>query len=148
MAIVLDGTTGITTPALDTDTKISPADLGTGTPDATNFLRGDGSWQVISTTPTTDQVLTATAGASVGAVGTYAILRRTTYPSSIVAGSTYAGSNLAFQAFQGRSNANNQAINSTDRPSTSISGTWRALQDVGNSNDANWGPVTLFLRIS
>jgi hypothetical protein len=97
---------------------------------------------------TTENVLTATAGASVGAVGTYAILRRTTYPSSIVAGSTYAGSNLAFQTFQGRGNANNQAINSTDRPSTSISGTWRALQDVGSSNDSNWGPVTLFLRIS
>jgi len=107
----------------------------TGTADSTTYLRGDGSWQVVSTTPTTAQVLTATAGASGGAVGTYAMCRDLT-SSSINIGSTRAGSSLVYSAAQGTG-------------STTSSGTWRCM---GNTSFSNCGPtsavVTLWLRIS
>lgn len=35
-----------------TTTNIGPTSLGSGTPDTTKFLRGDGSWQVVSSGPT------------------------------------------------------------------------------------------------
>jgi hypothetical protein len=130
MAIVLDGTTGITTPALDTETRIAPTDLGTGTPDATNFLRGDGSWQVISTTPTTDQVLTATAGASAGAVGTYAYLRAKAGVTNITFGNTAPGSSLT-------------GSNSQQSGTANVSGTWRILGSFMGENHS-----TLAIRIS
>jgi hypothetical protein len=132
MAIVLDGTTGITTPALDTETRIAPTDLGTGIPDATNFLRGDGTWQTISTTPTTDQVLTATAGASVGAVGTYALLRGS---AVISLGGTRAGSLLAY--------ADARGSNSYGTPA----GTWMAMGGIQASGDYGVR-ATVWLRIS
>lgn len=75
----------------------------TGTADSTTYLRGDGSWQVVSTTPTTAQVLTATAGASVGAVGTY--IFRSAGNTTWTSNSTIAGSSIQ----------------------AGLSGTWRAL---------------------
>ena len=132
MAIVLDGTSGITTPALDTDTKISPADLGTGTPDATNFLRGDGSWQTISTSPTTDQVLSATAGASVGAVGTYAWCQVNS--GSFNQNTTTSGSNL-------------RGYNDTTITNPSFSGTWRNMGAITATTGVTRAQ-TLWLRIS
>ena len=65
----------------------------TGTPSASTFLRGDSSWAVAGGDPTTAQVLSATAGASAGAVGTYAFLY-TTSNADYTFGSTLAGSNL------------------------------------------------------
>ncbi len=83
MPTIIDGTTGVdkvqagAIEASDIpDASLPVAKLSaTGTANNTTFLRGDGSWQTISTSPTTDQVLSATAGASVGAVGTYALAR-------------------------------------------------------------------------
>jgi hypothetical protein len=127
---------------------VAAARLGSGTPGTGNFLRGDGSWQAISTTPTTQQVLDATAGASVGAVGTYAFLRpANTTPYS--AGSTLAGSSLRYSL--GITGGNNM----TSIDGATPSGTWRAMghrqarvsvpgeptQDSGNG-------ATLWLRIS
>lgn len=145
MSIVLNGTTGITTPALDSVAKIAPADLGTGTPDATNFLRGDGSWQVISTTPTTAQVLTATAGASVGAVGTYAFAGTANNASNLAAGTTVAGSSLIYAGI----NMLDGALY-TLATSGGLSGTWRAMGfKPARGNDFSLNrEVTLWLRIS
>jgi hypothetical protein len=95
--------------------------------------------------PTTSQVLNATKSASVGAVGTYAYLRRVnttnTSPGATVAGSAlkYAGEN-SYESF-----------NTT----TSPSGTWRCMGNTTTKarSGAYGGTVydygaSLFLRIS
>jgi hypothetical protein len=155
MSLTLDGTSGITssggtnvlqadavitnnlvngavTTAKIADANVTIAKLSaTGTPDATNFLRGDGSWQTISTTPTTDQVLSATAGASAGAVGTYGFLASGTGYTlgATVAGSTLWWTNAAGQFF-----------------SQYGSGTWRAMgRTFGGTGQEG---TTLWLRIS
>jgi hypothetical protein len=108
---------------------VAVARLGSGSPSASNFLRGDGSWQTVSTTPTTDQVLTAYAGAGGGAVGTYVFAERNAGAASI--GSTIAGSNLK------PADANYGAVGSA------LSGTWMLMGNSGGS-----GAKTLHLRIS
>jgi hypothetical protein len=126
-------TTGLNASALSTGT-VPTARLGSGTANNTTFLRGDGSWQVINTTPTTDQVLTATAGASVGAVGTYALLRNG-ISSSFAEGTTTSGSLL-------------QYINAAgDNNGAAPAGTWRCMGRA-SSFAANASAVTLWLRIS
>jgi hypothetical protein len=113
--------------------KIAAASLGTGTPGSGNFLRGDGSWQIIPA-PSTSQVLTATAGAEVGAVGTYAFCSNRT-AAAVLPGSTVAGSNLRY------TNAYNGTL-----ASPTPSGTWRCMGyafATGTIYDA-----TLWLRIS
>ena len=120
---------------------IPPASLGTGTPSASNFLRGDGSWQIIAA-PTTTQVLDATAGASVGAVGTYSIMRSPGL--TFTEGQTTTGSNLRFSGGVTDNNvfANTNSVSDGGTPS----GTWRCM---GSGTGA--GPqlyATLWLRIS
>lgn len=80
---------------------------------------------------TTSNVLAQTAGASVGAVGTYALLE-TTAPVSLAPGATRAGSGLEY--------ANAQGINSSGSPA----GTWRVMGRV----DSTGGDISLWLRIS
>jgi hypothetical protein len=138
-------TTGIDASALSTGT-VAAARLGSGTPDATNFLRGDGSWQVISTTPTTAEVLTATAGASAGAVGTYALLVSSglinASTTRTATGATIAGSSLRYSAVM-----NSSSINTTGGGTPS--GTWRCMGIERNSDGSNNNTVlTLWLRIS
>jgi hypothetical protein len=119
-----------------TSGTIAVARLGSGTPSASNFLRGDGSWQVAGGDPTTAQVLAATAGATAGAVGTYAMgmtTSGTTNPGGTVAGSSLRGRNVG--AGDGSYNP-------------SYSGTWRCMgagQSGDNSNQFNNGS---WLRIS
>lgn len=112
---------------------VATARLASGTANNTTFLRGDQTWQTINTTPTTDQVLAATAGASVGAVGTYVAAGQNFNRPAI--GSTTAGSNL--RGFD----ANIGAFN------PGFSGTWR---NMGASllNADSLGSPTLWLRIS
>jgi len=93
------------------------------------------SWQTISTTPTTAQVLTATAGASVGAVGTYASLYKAT-TGGLSAGNTTAGSGLRY------SNAGVNPVGATP------SGTWMAMGTIDGDGAVASRNVTTFLRIS
>jgi hypothetical protein len=142
--------------------NIPAANLGSGTANSTTFLRGDRTWQTVSATPTTDQVLSATAGASVGAVGTYALLGETTTTQTLPGG-TRAGSALRYAGVvsQGTSwgaaaaspisisgkSSNSQIIYNNTPP-----GTWRCMgHALGHpSDDYRFAsiPLTLWLRIS
>lgn len=98
----------------------------------------------ISATPTTAQVLSATAGASDGAVGTYAFLRRYTDSGYFGPGATLSGSNLGFN------NADGVGTDNTDMSRATPSGTWRIMgrsrgQDTGSPRG---NTTTLWLRIS
>ena len=95
--------------------------------------------------PTTSEVLTATAGMSVGEVGSYAFLALATLASTITAGTTYAGADLRYAVgVTGGTteNANGGNANFGAAPS----GTWRALGS-GTASAARY-PMTLFVRIS
>lgn len=125
----------VTTPKI-ADANVTVAKISaTGTPSSTTFLRGDGSWQAVSTTPTTAQVLSATAGASAGAVGTYATVFNQSPVGSVAIGATVAGSNLRGQDASGLIVA------------PGFSGTWR---NMGCSvySSPGYGSQPLFLRIS
>jgi hypothetical protein len=134
---------------------VGTARLGSGTANSGTFLRGDGTWAVAGGDPTTAQVLNATAGASVGAVGTYALLGETSITSTSP-GNTRAGSNLRYAGF-GRNNTNwtngDRRAATLFGGSSTPSGTWRAMGYAGsaNANDpydpAVYG-ATLWLRIS
>jgi hypothetical protein len=108
----------------------------------TTFLRGDGAF---ATPPypevTTSTVLSATAGASVGAVGTYAFLAVESTSTTTGVGSTKAGSGLRYVS-----------TNTTNYPATSPAGTWRCMgygfkaSAVPDGPDQFYG--TVWLRIS
>lgn len=131
------------------DGSLAMAKLSTtGSAGSGTFLRGDGSWQAISTTPTTDQVLNATASASVGAVGTYAMLvkigTRGTNPGAIGAGGTVAGSLMGYAGAH---------ISSPNQYSGSPAGTWRCMGFANIGSYSDYGTVyyrlaTLYLRIA
>jgi hypothetical protein len=124
-------------------TYIAPSELGSGTPSASNFLRGDGSWQIIPA-PSTANVLAATAGASLGAVGTYAFLFDTVAQTT-TPGSTRAGSSLRYAGSSAGSN------NSAES-GVAASGTWRVMGGsgyLGGSPSTNAATRTsVWLRIS
>lgn len=95
--------------------------------------------------PTTSTVLAATAGAAVGAVGSYALLSRVdtgSNPGSLQPGGTDSGSNLRYAAVIGSS-------------TTAPAGTWRCMGFATvQSYQPDYSPVlyyraaTVYLRIS
>jgi hypothetical protein len=117
--------------------NIQSSALASGTASSSTFLRGDRTWQTISTTPTTDQVLTATAGASYAAVGVYTIASNGS-GSSTSNGATVAGSSLT--GFQPSTAA---YINA------GLAGTWRNMGgDLRDNSSGNVGRTQFWLRIS
>ena len=101
----------------------------------------------ISATPTTDQVLTATAGASEGAVGTYALLATVNSTTVLNQGGTIAGSSLRYAGLRHRADVGGTIFLTN---STAPSGTWRCMgyKDARVSNDSGNREGTMFLRIS
>jgi hypothetical protein len=127
---------------------VAVARLGSGTPGTGNFLRGDGSWQTVpASAPSTTDVLNATAGATAGAVGTYAFLADTTNSSTnINQGATIAGSNLRFSGdffVEGFGWSIDAASGQTPSGTWMLLGYGRRAEGSGNSRYAS-----LFLRIS
>lgn len=126
----------------------------TGTPTAPTPTQGDNSTKIATTAfvlanspaPTTAEVLNATAGLTVGEVGSYALLASATPASTITAGTTYAGSGLRYASFGTYSStAATYAYNTGF--GAAPSGTWRALGRA-NHTVANVYPTTLFVRIA
>ena len=130
-------------------TNIQSAALASGTASNTTFLRGDRTWQTVSTSVTTQQVLDATAGAGVGAVGTYAWL---VTGSTIGAFTTYAnpgdtkpGSELRWAGLHGGQTTG--AVHTIN--SNSPSGSWRCMAFTRNPTSSTGNHVaSLWLRIS
>lgn len=89
--------------------------------------------------PTTATVLSATAGASVGVVGSYAFLGVVSTSTSYTPGQTAAGSGLDYIS-----------VNTTTLPGTSPAGTWRCMgygyRNSGGETPQKYG--TVWLRIS
>jgi hypothetical protein len=94
----------------------------------------------------TSEVLTATAAASVGAVGTYAFLVRNSNDAALAPGSTAAGSGLRYSSII----AENSYIYNTAVDGTSTEapdGTWR-LMGAYTTVGTNPTKASLWLRIS
>jgi hypothetical protein len=127
---------------------VAVARLGSGTPGTGNFLRGDGSWQTVpASAPSTTDVLNATAGASVGVVGTYAwLIEQTSNSTSYANGATLAGSNLRFQGF-GTGSPNTGSTLTTLLANTAPAGTWRLFGRIEKGGNTFCG-LSLWLRIS
>ena len=127
--------------------NIPAANLGSGTANSSVFLRGDKVWATVpAAAPSTADVLNATAGASAGAVGSYAFLGdMTNNNTNIAAGSTIAGSNLRYSC--AINTQTNDAIDT--RIGGTPAGTWR-LMGSGSRDLTSVIPkyVSLFLRIS
>lgn len=127
--------------------KVSVSGINaTGTPSSSTFLRGDGSWQTAGGDPSTASVLSATAGATGGAVGTYAMLYASS-ASSYDIGSTLAGSSLSTGGVRLYS-ANNTVSFVTG---STRSGTWRCMGYSYGANGAygdTYRGITMWLRIS
>ena len=132
MPTIIDGTTGASQIQNGTVTvnkiangAVTETKIADGAVTAAKLAVG-----VISTT----SVLAATAGASAGAVGTYAMLRYESATTPILEGTTLAGSELRYA---------NVAGNSTG---TTPTGTWRIMGQASNSSATN--RTSLWLRIS
>ena len=90
-------------------------------------------------------ILSGVVGISVGDIGTVALLVRTSASSSVVAGSTYAGSGLKYYGVTMTSITATSGASSVAAGAV-VSGTWRAL---GNCPVVSGRfPCTVFLRIS
>lgn len=102
----------------------------------------------ISSTPTTSDVLTATAGASAGVVGTYIMARQISNGVTYILGSTASGSVL-YPANTYQSGGSS----GYDSRYGSLSGTWRCMGETNIYNGTTTGSTanvqtTSWLRIS
>jgi len=148
-AAVNTNTTQVATTAFVTAQIADDAPTKTGT-------GASGTWAIEAatvTTITTSQVLTATASASVGSVGSYALMSCTDNVA-LSPGTTKAGSLLLYRATQaggGRFGSGNYVATAG---TSGASGTWRLMGNIngefeyGGVNINHSNTVSLWLRIS
>lgn len=94
---------------------------------------------------TTANVLGEIAGATAGAVGSYALLERDGTSTSVSPGATYAGSSLRWSGFLADSGGS--GIESSFTSGVVGSGTWRAM-GAADGASGSFRSATLFLRIA
>jgi hypothetical protein len=119
---------GLTTTAVDTNDFLPFADTSNS-----GVNRKATVADILALGISTNNILAATAGASVGAVGTYAHLRRNTI-QALSPGTTIPGSQLVF--------SNNNAL-----AGSGVSGTWRLMGQLGTVNTPSEA-TSVWLRIS
>jgi hypothetical protein len=138
MPTIIDGTTGVDQIQ---DGTVTEAKIADGAVTAAKLAAG-----VISTT----SVLAATAGATAGAVGTYAWAATINNNTRTAFGATLAGSSLQTQGINGI--VGGTASRPVGADTTTLSGTWRCMGTKPNfegfSSDPNSRNMTLWLRIS
>jgi hypothetical protein len=117
-----------------TSGTVGTARLGSGTADATTYLRGDQTWQTISSTPPT----------TYGAVGTY-IFAAAIGGGAIASGGTIAGSNLRPAAVADGTAGDNTSAD-IHFGGSALSGTWRLMGDAVNASSASAGKASLWVR--
>jgi len=137
--------------------NIPTAALATGTANTTSYLRGDRTWQVVSTTLTTEQVLAATANGLSKAVGTE-IVAWNNSATGISVNGTIAGSSIYYSVNISSVNPMDTITQSSGVPNVAsniglpLTGTWRARTACPGkfqSGDDRWNFIpTLWLRIS
>lgn len=117
------------------------------TPRTINGVEFDGSANItISAAATAESVRAANAAAAFGAVGTVAFLRVADPNTSIVAGSTYAGSALRTTGVVNRISSDGNLFGAGG--GAAVSGTWRAMGACAAGGGSSNYPSTVFLRIS
>lgn len=156
MAITLDGTTGITSPAIDVTTPITVADGGTGLSSvgtSGNVLTSNGTAWVSSALPASGVTsLNGQTGAITNtdlyAIGSYVTGRAKNYTNYTV-DTTLAGSSLWQCGTMTEWNGTNFIYawnNSTTSASLVNTGTWRCVSNAYSV--ANRGMPGLWVRIS
>jgi hypothetical protein len=99
-----------------------------------------------SSTPTTAQVLTATAGATAGAVGTYSWLGNNTQNSGLTNNTNYAGSGLSFAGVNANGFGPGTTVTGGGAAGGTASGTWKCMGHGGAA--VNYNSMTVFLRVA
>ena len=114
-----------------------------------NVLTSNGTtWASTAPTVTTSQVLAALASATVGSVGTYALVEYATAGNNTLnPGDVVSGSNLRYCGVQTHVNIGFNLLDAGSYGST-LSGSWRIMGYAESNNGANGQPATLALRIS
>jgi len=125
----------------------------TATPTELNYSVGvTSSIQTqLNTLNTTSSVLSLIAGASVGAVGTYAMMMRVSSLATNNPGDTIAGSDLRYSGLQadGSSGVGGGSATSAGYYSGVVpSGTWRCMGYSNYGGTSATQPVTVWLRIA
>jgi len=136
------GVGGLPSAATVTALRDNPIAIAEGTAGAPRVL--DAALDATVTTAGIDWVMNRTAGATAGAVGTYAFMERTGNNSAINIGGTIAGASIRYA---GVDRTSSQAMDISSS-ATVPSGTWQCMGYISFLGDASAERASLFLRIS